>query len=105
MVEISSAFYDDSQELARTHINALTIDELNVNQGDEIQTSVIKLDGDVGRLVLRNLDISYGKNSETPFINVGLMEVNGALTKNVIQLVPDDRKVVEHAITWNVFSE
>lgn len=112
LLEVSSPIcptYTPSLEQASTHIDELTVDGLTIMQNHEITVPAIELNGAVGKVVLRNLDISYGKKGITSLIHIGdhgdigLLALNSVLAKNVHMLIMDAPKAIDRTVMWNVW--
>lgn len=108
LVEISSAFYDLSQEQCPTKIDELTIDGLSIQQEEAPNTPALLVDGEVDRLVIRNLDVFYDRKGEVPFIQCGplghieLLTMENVIVQNAGNLTPEN---VRETIMWNIHGD
>ncbi len=109
LFELSSPFHTRSQELCRTHIKELTIDGLTVLSDDAPTVPAIFVDAAVDRMILRNIDISYGRQSDVPFIDfggygdIGTLVVNGLVANGLSTFVTPQKGKVDHTIMWNTY--
>lgn len=110
LFELSSPFHTRLQDRCRTHIKELTIDGLTVLSDDAPTVPAILVDAAVDRMILRNLDISYGGQSDIPFIDfgscghIGTLAVNGLIANGLRNFASPPEGAVEHTIMWNTYT-
>ncbi len=109
LFELSSPFHTLLQDNCRTHIKELTIDGLTVLSDSALTVPAILIDAAVDRMILRNIDISYGAQSDTPFIDfgryghIGTLAVNGLIANGLRTFVSPPEGAVGNTVMWNTY--
>ena len=112
LFEVGSPFHDRSQDdPSQTRIEELTVDGLSILSRDGLRIAPFLIDAYIGRMVLRNADVSLGKTEETPLIGfgphgqIGTLAVNGLLSDGLKKLTDAPENAVRETVYWNIHPE
>jgi len=107
LFEISGPFPKRKEGRELSFIETLTVDGLSILRKDGLSIPPFNVDSKIGRMILRNIDISCGK-TETPLVTFGpygrvdTLAVNGLIAEGLRKLVDEPEGAITRKIYMNV---
>jgi hypothetical protein len=108
LFDIGGPFAGRSRGIEQTYVDQITIDGFNVINKAGLSVPPVVIDAQVGRMRIRNVDISCEPASDTPVISVGShgklgsLMVNGLTAEGIGKLIDAPEGSIAELILWNI---